>query len=197
MGGQVLVGAVDVGLVAAGAGDGALELVGDPQRGGAPAVLDHVDVGGGPVRQLLGRGRLGVGEAAGAERGDEQLDRPQLTRAPVDQSRPLAREVDESLLAGAVHLPHRRPQPPRPLPVDLAELRVAVAAGMDLEVLLPEQLQRDPVALELAVDVRAVGSGSVGHWRRAAKQPGLERRVVQVGRQRPAQPVPSRPLQIA
>ena len=121
---------------------------------------------GDPVGQLLGRGRLGVGEAAGAERGDEQLDRPQLTRAPVDQRRPLAREVDEGLLAGAVHLPHRRPQPPRPLPVDLAELRVAVAAGMDLEVLLPEQLQRDPVALELAVDVRAVGSGSVGHWRR-------------------------------
>ena len=129
---------------------------------------------GDPVGQLLGRGRLGVGEAAGAERGDEQLDRPQLTRAPVDQRRPLAREVDEGLLAGAVHLPHRRPQPPRPLPVDLAELRVAVAAGMDVEVLLPEQLQRDPVALELAVDVRAVGSGSVGHWRRAAKQPGLE-----------------------
>ena len=127
MGGQVRVGPVDLGLVAAGAGDGAPQLVGDPQRGRAPEILDHVDVGVDPVPQLLGRGRLGVGEAAGAEHGDEQLDRPQFTRAPVDQRRPLAREVDEGLLAGAVHLPHRRPQAPRPLPVDLAELRVAVA----------------------------------------------------------------------
>ena len=38
-----------------------------------------------PVPQLLGRGRLGVGEAAGAEHGDQQLDMPQFTRAPVDQ----------------------------------------------------------------------------------------------------------------
>ena len=150
VGGQVLVGAIDLGLVAAGAGDGALELVRDPQRGGAAEVVHHVDVRVDPVNQLLGLGRLGVGEAAGAEHGDEQLDRAQFTRAPVDQRRPLAREVDEGLLAGAVHLAHRRPQPPGPLPVDLAELRVAVAVRMDLGVLLPEQLQGDAVALELA-----------------------------------------------
>ena len=97
--GEVLVGAVDVGLVAAGAGDGALELVGDPQGGRALEVLDHADVGVDPVRQLLGRGRLGVGEAARPEHGDEQLDPPQLPRLPVDQGRPLPGEVDERLLA--------------------------------------------------------------------------------------------------
>ena len=93
--GEVLVGAVDVGLVAARAGDGASELVGDPQGGRAPEVLDHVDVGVDPVGQLLGRGRLGVGEAARPEHGDEQLDSPQLPRLPVDQGRPLPGEVDE------------------------------------------------------------------------------------------------------
>ena len=51
-------GAVDSGLVAARAGDGALELVGDPQRGGTAEVLHHVDVRIDPVRQLLGLGRL-------------------------------------------------------------------------------------------------------------------------------------------
>ena len=105
--------------------------------------------------------------------------------------------MNERLLAGPMDLPHRWPQPPRPLPVDPAELGVAVAVGMDPGVLLPEEAQRDAVPLQLPVDVRAVGSGSVGHRRRAAKQPGLERRVVEVGRQRPAQPVPRRPLQIA
>ena len=147
MGGHVLVGAIDVGLVTAGAGDRAAQLVGDPHRGGAAEVLHHVDVRVAPVRQLLRLGRFGVGEAAGAEHGEEQLDGPERTRAPVDQARPLAREVDEGLFAGAVHLPHRGPQPPRPLPVDLAELGVAVAARMDAGVLLPEQLQRDTVPL--------------------------------------------------
>ena len=197
VGGQVLVGAVDAGLVAAGAGDGALELVGDPQRGSAAEVLHHADMRVDPVRQLLGLGRRGVGEAAGAEHGDEQLDASELTRAPVDQARPLAGVVDERLLAGAVHLPHRRPQPPRPLPVDLAELGAAVAVRMDLRVLLPQQLQRDAVALELAVDVRAVGPDPVVHRRGAWKQSSLERRVVQIGRQRPAEPTLRRPLQIA
>ena len=167
VGGQILVGAVDVRLVAARAGDGALELVGDPQRGGAAEVLHHAGVYVHPVRQLLGLGRLDVGEAAGAEHGDEQLHGSRFTRAPVDQRRPLAGEVDERLLAGPVHLPHRRPQPPRPLPVDLAELRAAVAVRMDLGVLLPQQLQRDAVALELAVDIRAVGPDPVVH--RAAR----------------------------
>ena len=34
------------------------------------------------------------------------------------------------------------------------------------------------------------------HWRGAAKQPGLERCVVQLGRQRPAEPALGRLLQI-
>ena len=80
VGGEVLVGPVDARLVAAGTRDRALELVGDPQRGRAPEVLDHPDVGSDPVGQLLGLGRLGVGEAAGAEHGDEQLDAPRFAR---------------------------------------------------------------------------------------------------------------------
>ena len=64
-------------------------------------------------------------------------------------------------------------------------------------VFLPEQLQGDAVALELAVDVRAVGPGSASRRRGAGKQPGLKGRVVQLGRQRPAEPAAHRPLQIA
>ena len=174
MGGEILVGPVDVRLVAAGTRDRALELVGDPQRGHAPEVLDHPDVGADPVGQLLGLGRLGVGEAAGAEHGDEQLHPPRRARPGVDQGRPLTREVEEGLLAGPVDLPHRRPQPPRPLPVDRTELGAAIALRMDLGVLLPEELQRDAVALELAVDVRAVRPDPVVRRGRAAEQLGLD-----------------------
>ena len=186
--GEVLVGAFDIRLVAPGAGDRASELVGDPQGGRAPEVLDHADVGVDPVGQLLGLGRLGVGEAARSQHGDEQLDPPQLPRLPVDQRRPLPGEVDERLLACAVDLPHRRPQPPRPLPVDPAELGVAVAVGVDAGVLLPEELQRDAAALQLPVDVRTAGPDPVPHRGGAGEQPGFERRVVQVGRRAPIPP---------
>ena len=68
---------------------------------------------------------------------------------------------------------------------------------MDLEVLLPEQLQRHAVALELAMDVRAVRPRPVADRGGAAEQPAIKRRIVQLGRQRPAQPALRRPLQIA
>ena len=52
---------------------------------------------------------------------------------------------------------------------------------MDLGVLLPEELQGDAVALALAV---------------MYAQSGLECGVVDLGRQRPADPAPGRPLQV-
>ena len=100
-----------------------------------------------PVSQLLGLGRLGVGEATGAEHGDKQLDAPQL---PVRRSTRLGRLPEKSMnvfLAGAVHLPHRRPQPSRRLPVDLEELGAAVAARMNLGVLLQRSCRVTPSRL--------------------------------------------------
>ena len=52
--------------------------MGDPQGGRATEVLDH------PV---LGRGRLGVGEVACTEHGDEQLHAPPLTQGSPPQAR--------------------------------------------------------------------------------------------------------------
>ena len=149
-----------------------------------------------PVRQLLAGGRLGVGVAARPEDSDEELDRPFLADAPINDRGPFTREVDEGLLAGPMHLTHRRPEAPSPAPVDLAKLAVAVAVGMDLGILLPQELQRDPDALELTVDLRAIGPDPVPHRRGPRKQPGLERRIVQLGRHWPAHPAGGRPLQI-
>ena len=67
---------------------------------------------------------------------------------------------------------------------------------MDPGVLLPEKLQRDAVSLQLAVDVCTVGPDPVAHRRRAGEQPGFERPIIQLGRQRPAEPALRRPAQI-
>jgi hypothetical protein len=66
----------------------------------------------------------------------------------------LSGEVGKQLLAGAVLLTHRALQCLRPVLVALAELRIAIGslAGMGLDVLLPEQLQRHALAPQFPVN---------------------------------------------
>ncbi len=80
----------------------------------------------------------------------------------------------------------------------LAEPGVAVTVGMGGAILLPQQRQRHPLALQLPGDQRKVRFAQV--LRRTtgtAKQQPLKRRLVVAGRQRPAcQPGLPRPQQI-
>ena len=78
-----------------------------------------------------------------------------------------------------------------PAAVQLAEPRIAVPVGMPLDVLVPQDLQRDVLALQLAVNRRPVGLGATAVALLLAG-PGEElrfqRRVGQLGGQRPTQP---------
>jgi hypothetical protein len=194
--GQLLVGAVEAGFVAARTGHRALELVRDPNLRGAAEVLHHPGVGPDPLVELLGPGRLGVGVAAGPEHGDEQLDRDLLPRPPVDQVRALAREVDEGLFAGPVLLAHRGPKLACPAAVDLAELAVAVAVLVDPAVLLPQKVQRHARPLQLLMDPHQVGRRPLPPRRGQHEQPRLQSGVVQLRRERPAEPGPPRPAHV-
>ena len=122
--------------------------------------------------------------------GSQRRNTRCLSPAPSSAARPLPLRyaVDPSCSTGVQST--CRP------PVDLAEPGAPVAVRVHPRVLFPEQLQRDAVALELAVDMRTVGPNPVAQRRGAGVQPGLERGIVEFDRQRPAQAVPSRPLQI-
>ena len=157
--GELLVRALQARLVAARHDDAALELVahdggGDPAKEGEGPLM-----AGDPVRDLLRPGRLGVGVVRGAEDGDEELDLDHLARRRVDDPRLLAGVVDEALVAGVVDLAHRQPAPLQPAAVELAELRVAVAVGMLLEILEVEQFEGDAGLAPLGVEIRAVRDG--------------------------------------
>ena len=186
---QFFIGTIDPGLVPTRSGNGTLQLVRYPQGGRAPEVLDHSRMRAHPVRELLRRRRFGVGVAAGAEHGHKQLDRPDLAGTPVDDRRSLTGEVDEGLLAGAMHLAHRRAEPAGPLPVQHAELAVAVPLRIDLRILFPEQLQGHPRPGELAMDLRKCRRRTVPDRGRPREQARLERRIVEFVRKRPAPPV--------
>jgi hypothetical protein len=63
--------------------------------------------------------------------------------------------IDE--VAAHVGLPHRERELGFPTSVQLAEAGVAVALRIVLDVLVPEDRQRDVLAFELAMDARPVG----------------------------------------
>src|SRR5437762_12593176 len=136
--GQLLVGPLDPGLVAARHADPGAKLIRDHCTGHPAQVLEGSDVARDPVVALLRPARLGEGEARGAHRRNEKLRLSDLARLGLDHPRMLPRVVDEELLPRAVHLPHRAALRADPPPVALAELRVTVSIGISLEVLLME-----------------------------------------------------------
>ena len=77
-------------------------------------------------------------------------------------------------------LAHREPPAPQPLPVDLAELGVAVAVGMALKVLEVQEFERHAGLAALGVEVDAVGLRACplrSHRRRSPVESRLEGRV--------------------
>ena len=187
--GELQVGAIDDGLVAARLGDAAPEVVGHEDGRGAAPAFHHSHVGGDPRREVLRRTRLGVHVAARPEHADEQLDGDDLAGRGIDDRRPLAGEVHEGFLARAVDLAHRGGQRAGPVVVVPTELAVAVAVGVLLQVLEVEPLQGHPRPLELLVDPGHVGQrpGHAHDVPHPLEQPGFELGVVPLGRQRPCQ----------
>ena len=69
--------------------------------------------------------------------------------------------IDEALLAGAMDLAHRQAPALEPPAVDLAELGVAVAIRVLLEIFEMEQLESDAGPAPLGVQVGAVRDGAM------------------------------------
>jgi hypothetical protein len=174
---------VERGLV-----DTALEIVRDHEAGHPGKEAEHAHVRADPVGKRLGPGRLGVGVVGGAEHADEDLGLAHDARLRVDDRHLLAGVVDEDLVAGDVVLAHDRRQPPLELAVQVAEARVAVAVGLRLPVLLPQDHQADAGPLHLAGQRRPVRLGAAAAARAhtgAGKQLLLQELVGQLRRQRP------------
>ena len=143
-----------------------------------------------PVGQRLAPGRLGVGEARGAEHGDEDLGLAHHAGVGVDDRHLLARVVDEQLVARHMMLAHHRREAALELAEQIAEARVAVALGMNLPVLLPEHHQIDAWPLGLACQrapVRFDPPAHAGPHARPREQALLEDGVGDVSTERPGQ----------
>jgi len=102
----------------------ALEIVADRLPGGAAEIRKGAD-----YAAAIQSGSFwlhtasAVGEARRAQDGDKDLHRDDLAGAAIDELAGAAGEIDEQLLAGDMRLAHRRLQPARPSPVQVASTR--------------------------------------------------------------------------
>ena len=190
--------AVEHGLVAVRLRDPRVEIVRHQDRRDRAIELQGVHVGGDPVGQRLGGHGLGIRVVAGTQHRHEELGRADLAGLRVDDGERVAGEVEEALLARPVLLPHDEIEPALPAPVVANELRVLVAVGVGGLELQPEQLQRDALAPQLAVDGRPVGHRARrARWQRGRREEArLQGRLVQVLGQGPAKAGPPGAVQI-
>jgi hypothetical protein len=186
---KFVVGPLHAGLVATRDHDPALELIGHDGFRDAAEELERPLVARDPVRDLLRARGFGVGVVRGAQCGDEELDGDHLAGGGVDDRRLLPGVVDEQLRPGAMDLAHRQAPALEPAAVDLAELGVAVAVGMLLEVFEMEQLERDAGLAPLGMQVGAVGDGAMMRGRgRGPVHAGLQPVVAEGVDLRPIEP---------
>ena len=113
-----------------------------------------------------------------------------LAGRAVDHLDRLSGIIDEKPFAGGMGLPHSRRQAALPLPIELAEPRVAVALRLALAVLLPEQHEGDAGPPQLAIHRRPIRRALAAHAGRRScldEEQRVQHRIGQRCRQRPAQ----------
>ena len=135
--GQVMIGRVDVRLVAVSAAHGRAQIVRYHQLRTPPEELERANMRCRPVGKGLRPGCLGEGVARRREHRDENLCLALLAGLAVHHRDGLPGVVDEHLLARTVLLAHHHVERPRERPVPLAELAVLQPLGVGRLVLVP------------------------------------------------------------
>ena len=162
MPGHLLIGAVEIGFVAASAGDAGLSIVGNDQPRTA-ARNSKVRTCAPSQFPILARSGFGIGVVAGAQDGDKDRGRMIRSALRVMDGDRVPGVIHEKLFARLVLVAEHNVQMTVPAMVELTEAAVAVAVGVALAVFLPEQLQRQvTIGLQFLVKARKVGRGPMG-----------------------------------
>ena len=136
--GQLLVGAVDPGLIAANRCDAGLEVVADHRLRHAADHVQGVDVRPNPVGKPFRPAGLRVGVVGRSQHRDEDMSASLYAAGGIEHRHRVAGKVDEQLLGGAMRLPHGWRDGLAPLPVKIAKPAVAVTISVLGPVFLPQ-----------------------------------------------------------
>jgi len=157
MGGHVAVRRVEFGIVEAGGGDAALQVVRDQQCRDTAQAFERSNMTANPVGQALAPRRFAVGIVGRAEHGNEDRRLPNFTRHRISHRHRRAGVVDEQLLARRMRLAQADREPTDPLPIMGAEAAITVALGMLRLVFLPEEVERDAFTSQFAMHCGPIG----------------------------------------
>src|SRR5262249_22301500 len=138
---HVVIGAVQVGLVAASAIHTGARVVWNNQLRGAQVVFEGRHMATHPVAQILTERGPRQSVLPSAQNGHEQRSRRDHTGSLIVDGNGVTGPVHEHLLAGAVLLTQYNILIPAPALIQFAEAAVAVAVRLGFSILLPDQLQ--------------------------------------------------------
>src|SRR6266536_4990878 len=138
---HLVIGAVEVRLIAARPRDSGTGVVRHEQFGDALEKLEGAHMAVDPVRQILAERRAGKGVCAGAEHGDEDRSRRDFAGLAVIDRDGVSGPVDKRLLARVVIVPENHISAAVPPLIEFAEAAVAIAVQMSFAIFLPKELQ--------------------------------------------------------
>ena len=198
VGGHLLIGPIDAGLVATSCGHPGPQIIADQQLRCATQERKRIDVCADPVGKPFAPTGLRVGVVGGSQHRDEDVRPALLPGHPIEHRDGVAGVVHEQLLAGDMRLAHRCADAAAPVDVQIAEPAIAITIAELSAVFLPQQQQGHASAAKLGVDMVPVGHRPGG--RRAGtgggEQPPLQRGVVDLDRHRPGDPDHRRATQV-
>src|SRR2546427_670683 len=145
--GKLLVGGVEVRIVAAGTAHSRPQVIRDQKSGHSRKVFKSMNVSADPGAQLLVPGGFGIRVGTRAQHHHEQRGWPEFAGNRIVHRNRGTGPVHETLLARLVYLAKNYILLPAPTLVELAEATVAVSFRMHLPVLFPSQLQRQMAML--------------------------------------------------
>jgi hypothetical protein len=174
---HVGIGAIDQRVIETGLDDRGLGVVRHQKVRRATDRPEGLHMGINPIDERLRPGRSRIGKARRAEHGDEDLRLADFSGQPVDDDRhAVARIIDEKPFAGRMGLPHRDRQPGFEGAIEFAKPGIAVTAWVLGDIFVPDDQQRDVLALQLPMNHRPIGFG-VAPMALFGSPIGVERRL--------------------
>ena len=135
--GQFVIGAVQIGLVAAGPLHAGAGIIGDDQLGNTTQEFEGADVGADPVLQFLALGGFGISVVAGPQDSDEDRGLPLRPALRIMDGNRRPGVIDEELLPRRMVLPQHHIQSLPPLLVEFTEAAVGVTVRVGLPIFFP------------------------------------------------------------
>jgi len=151
--GELPIGCIEVGLIAAGTGDGGPEIIRDSDFWDSSEEAKRMDMGLNPRGKILGESGLSKGVIACSQSCHKDLHFGDDTGGGIHDRHRLSGIVYKEFFSRPIFLTERRIDSLSPLAIQSAELTILVTIGMGLLILVPKKLKGYALPLQFLVKI--------------------------------------------